>query len=103
MFFDRTTRRIYYTLSGSQALYYRYFQPDSQVVGAWRYRAADRNVKWAAVRGTFVVGARLYYLRQPAGQLYSIAWRKAGLTVGKAQPVGPSGQRAAATVLAPTG
>jgi hypothetical protein len=101
MFFDRTTRRLYYTLAGSNALYYRYFQPESSIVGSWRYRVDDRNMKWSGVRGSFLVGSRLYYVDKVSGHLHSVKWQPVGRTVGKSNAVGGDRLRSAATVLTP--
>lgn len=52
--------RLYYTLSGESALYYRDFAPSSGVVGAQRSTASD-YARWAEVRGMFRSGEQLYY------------------------------------------
>jgi hypothetical protein len=99
MFFDKRTHRLYYTLAGSKALYYRYFQPESNIVGSWRYRAADRTMKWSGVRGSFVVGSRLFFVQNGSGQLQSIRWATTGTSLGKPKAVGKAKIASAATVL----
>lgn len=77
MFFDGG--RIYYTLSGSATLYYRYFSPQSDVVGAKRLVASGSvsGVDFGSVRGMFVSPSRLYW-GQSDGSLHSIAWSQTG-------------------------
>ena len=62
MFYDRFAGRLYYTLSGQSQLYYRYFTPQSQVVGAVRFNgpANGNGVDFANVSGMFVSGGDLY-------------------------------------------
>lgn len=99
MFFDRRTHRIYYTVAGSKALYYRYFQPESDIVGSWRYRADDRHLNWTGVRGTFVEGSRLYYVDKSTGRLRSIKWQVTGKTVGASRAAGRQAVTSSALVL----
>lgn len=78
MFYDRAAGRLYYTVEGKRKLYYRYFTPQSQVVGAARfeaYRWSAGGVIWASVAGMLFTGGRLYY----------------GSTDGKLRSVGFSG------------
>ena len=46
-----TTHRLYYTLSPDSRLYYRYFTPESQVVGAQTFVAASNGVDFSKVTG----------------------------------------------------
>lgn len=101
MFFDRVNHRIYYTLTGSKALYYRYFQPESRLVGSWRYRAADRHTDWSKVQSAFVVGKRLYFVNAASGRVQRIGWQPTGVTTGTPVTVLSGGNRAAASVLLP--
>jgi hypothetical protein len=78
MFFDRRTHRIYYTHAGSDQLYYRYFTPESRIVGTWRYAVQSASsIHWSRVGGAFVVGKTLYYLDQPSRTLRSVGWNSA--------------------------
>ncbi|GAA1783097.1 delta-60 repeat domain-containing protein [Actinomadura chokoriensis] len=94
MFYDNG--RMYYTRSGSSALYYRYFTPESGILGAIEYTAASSG--WSNVRGMFVSGDKLYYVASdgklmavkfadgaPSGSptvVSSDDWRGRGLFVG---------------------
>jgi hypothetical protein len=78
MFFDRKTHRIYYTHAGSNRLYYRYFTPESRIVGTWRYAVGGSStIDWGRVGGAFVVGTTLYYLDQPSHTLRRVGWNGA--------------------------
>lgn len=65
--------RIYYTLSGGSTLYYRYFTPESGVVGAARNTAVSGVTGLSAVRGTFLDGDRLYF-NDTSGRLAYLNW-----------------------------
>ena len=64
--------RLYYTLAGSKALYYRYFQPESNIVGSWRYRAADSATEVDRRPRNLPRRIAALLRRQPAGQMHSI-------------------------------
>jgi hypothetical protein len=57
MFYD--AGRLYYTLSGDPRLFYRYFEPQSRVVGALRFVAAGGG--WRHVRGMTLAGGEIYF------------------------------------------
>jgi hypothetical protein len=84
MFFDRESHRLYYTMIGSSQLYYRYFAPQSQIVGSWRYTvSAASQVNWARLQGSFLVGSRLFYVSSTDGSLSRVNWDASrGSTVG---------------------
>ncbi len=82
MFYDNG--RIYYTVNrpgnsqtnqaNNNKLYYRYFTPESQVVGANLFVAASGGaVNWASVRGMTLANGYLYYALSN-GTLNRIAW-----------------------------
>jgi chitodextrinase len=83
MFYDNG--RVYYTVSKSgtsqttnnNKLYYRYFNPENDLVGANLFVASsyptDNAVPWGNVRGMTLASGRLIYALTD-GRLYSIAW-----------------------------
>jgi hypothetical protein len=73
LFYDRG--RIYFTRRGSSTLFYRYFNPESDIVGAARLRvgAVSRSFKPALVRGMFTSGRHVYWSRAD-GVLRRMAW-----------------------------
>jgi hypothetical protein len=85
MFFDRVTHRIYYTRTDSSKLYFRYFQPESAIVGSGLFSVKAKSiVAWNRVAGAFVVKNKLYYVDSPTGTLRRITWNAhAHRTVGK--------------------
>ncbi|HVQ18415.1 MAG TPA: PKD domain-containing protein, partial [Actinomycetes bacterium] len=95
MFFDRRDGRLYFTLPNSAAnktdggLYYRYFTPESGVVGAVRWdqsRAASQTaIDGGNIRGAFLVGDQLYFVDK-AGVLKKITFN-AGQFSGSASVV----------------
>jgi hypothetical protein len=66
--------RIYYTVSGNPRLYYRYFTPESRVVGANLFvGSTSATVNWANVRGMTVAGGTLFYALSN-GNLFRVGW-----------------------------
>ncbi|MGC3994504.1 MAG: PKD domain-containing protein [Propionicimonas sp.] len=67
--------RIYFTMSGSNTLYYRYLNVESGIVGAVRYQAASgvSGIDFSKVRGMFLGGSKLYWATVD-GNLHSIDW-----------------------------
>ena len=67
MFYDARDGRLYYTLpGGSGGLYYRYFTPESGIIGAVRYdqlrTTANSLIDASNIRGAFLVGNQLNYV-----------------------------------------
>lgn len=67
--------RLYYAERKDPNLYYRYFTPESGVVGAQEFIAADRTsgVNWGRTRGMTLANGRLYYAID--GSLYGIRFQ----------------------------
>ena len=72
MFFSNG--RLYYTVANQASLYYRYFTPESGIVGASRFTASGNltGVDWARVSGMFLSGARLYWGTSTDGNLHRV-------------------------------
>jgi PKD repeat protein len=88
MFFDKG--RLYYTLSGDPTLYYRYFTPQSDVVGALRYSAGTgvTGVDFSTVAGMFAAGGKLYVASSADGTLHRVDWSSGAPVAGTAVIVG---------------
>ncbi len=75
MFFDNG--RIYYTVSGDTRLYYRYFTPSSQVVGASLFVSSTGDgVAWNNLAGMTMANGTLYYALT-TGTLFKVAFNSA--------------------------
>jgi PKD repeat protein len=88
MFFDRG--RMYYTISNTSTLYYRYFTPESGVVGALRYTASGNvnGIDFRRVSGMFLAGDRLYWASSLNGTLTRMNWNGSAPVSGTATTVG---------------
>jgi hypothetical protein len=64
MFYD--SGRMYYTMSSSSTLYYRYFEPGIGAVGSMRY-AAGGSFAGSNVRGMFLSNGKIYYADNATG------------------------------------
>lgn len=65
--------RVYYTLFGQSQMRYRYFTPDSGILGADEF-TVDDGLDWSDLAGAFLSGSTLYYVTKSDGILHSIAW-----------------------------
>lgn len=63
--------RVYYTLSNNSHMYWRYFEPDSGVMGAIEYQTTDSN-NWSHVSGAFLSGSTLYEADSASKHLFSV-------------------------------
>ena len=74
MFFENG--RLYYTVAGQSSLFYRYFTPESGVVGAQRFTASASlpGLSFSTVRTMFVGGGFLYFTTTASGNLQRIAF-----------------------------
>ncbi|TDO43350.1 PKD domain-containing protein [Kribbella sp. VKM Ac-2527] len=85
MFFD--SGRLYYTLTGQSSLFFRYFTPESGVVGANRFTATGNvaGVNFSQVNGMFVTPTGFYWASLVDGDL-----RRAGWSPDAGAPTGSS-------------
>jgi hypothetical protein len=77
MFF--TAGRLYYTLSGQTTMHWRWFEPESGVVGASEHDVSDGH-DWSDVAGAFLAGSNLFFADQKSGKLMAVAWTASGAT-----------------------
>ncbi len=83
-----TNGRIYYTLSGKNALYWRYFTPESGVIGATENTIS--NVSFATnVAGMVLSGSTLYYANKNDGTLHTIGFSSGTVTGSDTTVSGP--------------
>ncbi|TWD83283.1 PKD domain-containing protein [Kribbella amoyensis] len=100
MFFD--SGRIYYTLAGQSSLFYRYFTPQSGVVGALRYTATGNvaGINWSQVQGMFVTPTAIYWASSVDGDLRRAGWSQAtGVPTGSSTVVSTGEWRSRALFL----
>jgi hypothetical protein len=65
--------RLYYTLNGQNGLFYRWFTPDSGIVGPDRFTVSGAS-GFATSGGVFVSGANLYMVDRNTGALLRRDW-----------------------------
>lgn len=72
MFFSNG--RLFYTVAGQSSLFYRYFTPESQVIGATRFVASGNitGIDWSQVSGMFLSGNQLYWGTSGDGNLHRV-------------------------------
>ncbi|MEU8188459.1 malectin domain-containing carbohydrate-binding protein [Micromonospora carbonacea] len=68
-----TGGRLYYTLSGQNGLFWRWFTPDSGAVGADKFTVAGVT-GFADTGSIFLAGGTLYRVSRSTGALASTAW-----------------------------
>ncbi|WP_119727279.1 PKD domain-containing protein [Thermomonospora amylolytica] len=91
--------RIYYTKAGNSNLYYRFFEPESGIVGAEAYTASGpvTGVSWSDVQGMFKAGNKIYYAsRSNNGALRSVEFTDGKPVAGTATTVATGDWRARA-------
>ncbi|MBI5087696.1 MAG: PKD domain-containing protein [Actinobacteria bacterium] len=86
MFFDPQLERIYYTMSGNNSLFYRYFTPESHVIGATRFTATAGSLSPNRVRGMFLSGGNIWFADTNSGNLLRIGF-SGGAVTGSASTV----------------
>lgn len=79
MFYDPATHRIYYTITGGSRLFYRYFTPQSEVVGAQTFTGTS-SVDLSTVSGLTLAGGRVLYGSSTDGALRSVAFSGGQIT-----------------------
>ena len=88
MAFDAERGRLYYTIEGDRHLYYRYFTPESGVVGGLPFTASGGGdgLDWTDTRGFTLASGHLYFARSD-GVLRRIAFENGRPLPGTAHPV----------------
>lgn len=91
MFYDRDLGRLYFTLAGSNALYYRYFTTQSNTVGGLRFQVSDAvsGQNWSTVTGAYVAGGKLY-VRDTSGNVRSMSWSNGAPSSAASTVSGPA-------------
>ncbi len=76
MFYERSTARLYYTKAGQSQLFYRYFLPESGIVGAVGFTGPGNTagIDWSKAGGMFVADGTLYVVDRTTGDLRSVGW-----------------------------
>ena len=84
--------RLYYSVAGDRRLFFRYFTPESGVVGAETFVAsgAGDGFDWRGVRGLTLAAGRVYFA-QPDGRLSRVDFAGGRPVTGTMAPVGISG------------
>ena len=80
MFYDTATHRIYYTVFGDARLFYRYFTPESDVVGAQTFQAEANGVSFASAAGLTLASDRILYGSSTDGALRSVPFGEGRVT-----------------------
>lgn len=81
-FFDHDTHRIYYTVVNDTRLFYRYFTPESRVVGAQTFTADAGGVSFGTVAGMTLADGRILYGSSTDGALRSVPFASGRVTGG---------------------
>jgi hypothetical protein len=102
MFYDPATHRIYYTLFGDGQLYYRYFTPESDVVGAQTFTADTNGVSFANVAGMTLASGRILYGSSSDGSLRSLPF-SGGRVTGSPTVVSSDGTWRYRAIVVPNG
>jgi hypothetical protein len=90
MFYDPATRRLYYTVSGDSRLFYRYFSPESDTVGAQTLVADAGGVSFGSVAGMTLASGRILFGSSTDGSLRSAPFA-GGRVTGAATVVSSDG------------
>jgi hypothetical protein len=101
-FYDPQTHRIYYTVFGDSRLFYRYFTPESSVVGAQTFQADAGGVSFGTVSGMTLAGGRILYGSSADGALRSAPF-SGGRVTGGASVVSNDGSWRYRAIFVPNG
>ena len=100
MFYDTATHRIYYTLFGDARLFYRYFTPQSDVVGAQTFTADTAGVNFGSVAGMTLASGQILYGSSADGSLRSVPF-SGGQVAGSPTVVSSDGTWRYRAILVP--
>jgi hypothetical protein len=100
MFYDPATHRIYYTVFGDARLFYRYFTPSSEVVGAETFQADTNGVSFGTVAGMTLASGQILYASSADGSLRSAPF-SSGHVTGSASTVSSDGTWRYRAILVP--
>jgi hypothetical protein len=87
MFFDGGRERLYFTVAGDANLYWRWFTPESRIIGAERF-VAGGGVNWATATGVTMASGKIFFARTD-GNLYAVNFVN-GAPSGTATVVSPA-------------
>lgn len=102
MFYDPATHRIYYTVQGSTSLFYRYFTPQSSVVGAQTFTADSGGLTFAQASGLTLANGRILWGSSADGALRSAPFA-GGRVTGAASTVSADGTWRHRAIFVPNG
>jgi hypothetical protein len=71
--------RLYYTLARTAEMHWRWFEPESGVIGSEEFTAPG-STNWSKVNGAFLSHGTLYYADATTGELRSVPWSTSGTT-----------------------
>jgi hypothetical protein len=99
-FYEPSLHRIYYTVSGDSRLYYRYFTPESEVVGAQTFQADAGGINFGTTAGLTLASGRILYGSSADGSLRSAPF-SGGRVTGAASVVSADGTWRYRAILVP--
>jgi hypothetical protein len=102
MFYDTATHRIYYTLAGSSGLFYRYFTPESHIVGAQQLTADADGVSFGSAAGMTLAGGTILYGSTVDGALRAAPFA-GGRVTGSSAVVSSDGTWRSFSLFVPNG
>jgi hypothetical protein len=75
MFFDPASGRLYYTVDGDKRMFFRYFTPESNVVGSeWFVVSGETDgFDWKRVAGMTLASGRIYFAQED-GSLWAVGY-----------------------------